>query len=80
VAAKTGKTSIRGKSKKLTKEHHDEAFRILAGALMDGRKKRKALGHPVVGPIIKQLGPQFAKLSAMAKNQSHCDCDEHPTH
>jgi len=59
-------------------EEHDEAFRILAGALLDGRKKKAALAHPVVGPIIKKLGPaKFKQLSVMAKNQSSCNCDEH---
>lgn len=58
---------------------HDDAYRTLAGALMDTKKKRAALKHPVVGPIIKQLGPQFAKLSQIAQNQTSCDCDEHAT-
>ena len=56
---------------------HNDAMRVLAAALLDGRKKRAAEKHPVVGPLIKKLGDDgFKQLSAIAQNQNECTCPD----
>jgi hypothetical protein len=60
-------------AKKETNEEHDEATRVLVAALLDGRKMKAALNHPLVGPIVKKLGPKaMSQLSQIAKTQSVC--------
>lgn len=57
---------------------HEEAGRVLAAALMSDAKMRAAKEHPVVGPLMKKLGPKgVAQLSAMAENQQLTPCNRY---
>ncbi len=52
MAAKKKNTTK--KNKTTTKNKYDEAYRVFARALVDGRTKQVALAHPVVGRAIAE--------------------------
>jgi len=57
---------------------HEEAGRVLAAALMNEAKIQKAKRHPVVGPLMKKLGPKgITQLAAMAANQNLTPCNKY---
>ena len=68
-------------AKRVQHVSHEESTKVLSGALLDSKKRRAARNHPVVGPLMKKLGPSGVKtLAAMAKNakdQGYCTCPPH---
>ena len=78
MAVETPKKRQAKATKKRAGKDHDEAARVFAAALMSAKNKRDAEAHPVIGPIMKKLGPKgFAQLSAMAENQKLTSCSNY---